>query len=314
MRTAAIALIVVCTTESNGQWHSLSTEFTGNYSSITWGVIERAGLRSGWNSIPNPSGTSSTEMHVLTAIAFPLGDVTETSTLGLGLEIPYVRNRYTGAGSQVIVRSGFDDLILAGKYSFTLEDESGLSQLLQLRSTRVAVLGKLKLPTAHAGQGSAESAMELSHASAGNGSVGFGLGFAFNTETGDACMIHGHALYWFSLPGNTYRMGNSAMYELSVLVPPLRLEAEPVCTVVPHVGVMGMNAASDARMNSTAQNTGADAYVAVVGIQSLWKYIDVVGSLWMFDLSYRFAIAQRVNGVQLGYGSSAVCTARLYVR
>ena len=150
----------------------------------------------------------------------------------------------------------------------------------------------------------------------GSGSTDYAFGFAFLTETEKYFMIHGHAMYWLNSPRRTngYKVGNHFDYELAFLLAVLPIEAGPVGTFLPYVGVKGMHSARDEMDGMKINDSGGDVAAFSIGVQSLWNYVAGIGTFLMFDASYQFSVMQRVNGVQMGYGSAFSAGVRVYVK
>ncbi len=311
---AVIVLVALGFGELCAQWHVTSSEAVGNYSSVFWGMANRSGLRSGWDAIPDSMGSKSSELLLLTTVLVPIaGDITESSTFALGMEIPYASKRLTEDG-QDISRTGIGDVAFLAKYGFTIYDESASEQ--QSFKARVDLIGKIKFPSGESQSKDAQGVALPHHMQLGSGSTDYAFGFAFLTETQKWFMIHGHAIYWLNSPRRTngYKAGNNLSYELAFLLAVLPIDAEPVGTFLPYVGLKGMHSARDEMGGMKIKDSGGDVAALSIGVQSLWNYIAGIGTFLMFDASYHLPVVQRVNGVQMGYGSGFSAGARVYVK
>ncbi len=309
-----IVLVALGFGELCAQWHVTSSEAVGNYSSVFWGMANRSGLRSGWDAIPDTMESKSSELMLLTTVLVPIaGDITESSTFALGMEIPYASKRLTEDGQDISL-TGIGDVAFLAKYGFTIYEESASEQ--QSFKARVDLIGKIKFPSGESQSKDAQRVVLPHHVQLGSGSTDYAFGFAFLTETEKYFMIHGHAMYWLNSPRRTngYKVGNHFDYELAFLLAVLPIEAGPVGTFLPYVGVKGMHSARDNMDGMPVENSGADVVALSIGIQSLWNYVSSIGTFYMFDVSYQLPVVQRVNGVQMGYASAFSAGIRVYVK
>ncbi len=292
------------------QWHVTSSEAVGNYSSVFLGAANRSGLRSGWKAIPDKAGNRSSELMLLTTVLVPLaGDITESSTFAIGTEIPYATKRSTENG-QERASSGISDIAFLAKYGFTIYEESDSSPF----KARVDLIGKIKVATGESDEKDAQGIHVPHHLKLGSGSTDYAFGFAFLTETQKWFMIHGHAMYWLNTSAHEHKAGNNFSYEVAFLLAALPVDAEPVGTFLPYVGLKGMHSARDEMNGMKINDSGGDVAALSIGVQSLWNYVAGIGTFLMFDASYQFPVMQRVNGVQMGYGSAFSAGVRVYVK
>lgn len=305
----ATLVLIFGVAESLAQSPHTASEFPGSYSGIFLGTMNRVGLRSGWSAIPDTSGSKSSELALLTSVFLPVaGDITESSTFGVGLEIPYSRTKLSQKNEQHVSRAGINELTLLTKFGFTIYEE------LEHRSlkAKVDIIGKIKFPI-DGNESERPEGMTVPH-QAGSSATNFALGFAFHTETEKYFMIHGHALHWINTASHQNRTGNQFDYGLAFLLAILPIDAGPLGTFLPSVGVSGMHAAMG-RMNGTViENSGGEVAMLTLGTQSLWNYIATIGTFVMFDASYHLPILQRLNGIQRGYGSAFNIGLRVYVK
>ncbi len=302
-----IVLVALGFGELCAQWHVTSSEKAGNYSSVFLGMANRLGLRSGWKAIPDKAGNRSSELMLLTTVLVPLaGDITESSTFAIGTEIPYATKRLTENG-QERTSSGISDVTFLAKYGFTIYEES-------LFKARVDLIGRIKFPSGKSQSIDAQGFHVPHHLKLGSGSTDYAFGFAFLTETQEWFMIHGHAMYWLNTSAHEHKAGNNFNYEVAFLLAALPVDAEPIGTFLPYLGLKGMHSARDEMDGMRINDSGGDVAALSIGVQSLWNYIAGIGTFLMFDASYQFPVMQRVNGVQMGYGSAFSAGVRVYVK
>lgn len=297
------------------QWHITSSEVTGNYSGVLVGMANRAGLRSGWNSIADTVGSEFFELDLLAVVLIPVsGNITESSTLALGLEVPYVSKRLVQTTGQRVANSGIGDARLVGKYGFTIYKEFSFASRRRLLKAKVDFIAKLKLPSGKSRATDIQGIALPHYVQLGTGSTDYAVGFAFLTETEKYWMIHGHAMYWLNTSANGHKEGNNFNYELRFLLVTLNIPAGPLGAFLPSIGVRGMHAAKDEGDGMRMGNSGGDVMALSVGLQSLWGYVEGIGTFLMFDASYQLPFVQRLNGVQAGYGSSLNAGVRVYLK
>lgn len=305
---AGIAGLLIGFSELPAQGHISLGEMPGDYSGQFFGLASRSGLRSGWNSIPDTAGSRISELVAITTVCIPVsGDITESATFAVGLEIPYSRKTFTKGGEQEISHSGVGDISITGKYGFTLYSEMTSGWL--PHKAKIELIGKIKLPT-----GRTAGAQDVAHLQSGSGSTDFSLGTAFLTEAGQYFMIHGHAMYRMNTSANAYRMGNTLTYELSCIPAPLALNVEPLGTFLPRLGVMGTHSLRDEMEGQEMINSGSDVLALSFGMLSLWNYVESFGTFWMVEASYQLPILQHVNGVQPGDNPHFIAGIRVFVR
>lgn len=313
-RTVAV-FVVAGASVLSAQHHIASSEAAGNYSGIFVGMVSKSGLRNGWSSVPDTVGARSTERMVLATVFVPVaGDIVESSTFAVGVEIPYLSKKFEQDPNEEMSHSGVGDISMVGKYGFTFHEEVGNgSQQCSLKG-RADVVGKIKFPIAEHARLTDQRSPTGHELQLGSGSKDYALGFAFLTETQKYFMVHGHAMYWINAVANGAKEGNSIDYELMFLVASLPLEVEPAGTFVPALGVQGIHTARDKMNDVVMENSGSDAILLSIGIQSLWNYLPGCHTFFMVDAAYRAPLLQRVNGVQLGYSSSFSVGIRIYVK
>jgi hypothetical protein len=310
---AAVVSTMFAVSELHAQSHAVSSEAAGNYSGEFFGLAGTSGLRNGRNEIPDTIGSKNSEMVLLSTLYVPVsGDITESSTFAVGVEIPYSRRIHTEHGRQQISHTGIGDIVVAGKYGFTLYDESPSRWV--PRKAKIDLIGKVKFPTGEDHTTDAQGIELPLHLQLGSGSTDVALGVAFLTETEKYFMIHGHALYWMNTSANNRKMGNAINYEVSFILAALAASVEPVGTFLPKIGVMGMHNSMDEMNGMVMNNSGSDVQALSIGVQSLWSYVQTIGSFWMIDASYQLPIFQRMTGVQPGYMPSFSLGLRIFVK
>jgi len=303
---------LMCVNDTHAQWHLASSEAVGNYSSVFLGMASRSGLRSGWEAIPDNAEDRSSELMLLTTVLVPIaGDITESPTFAIGMETSYANKRLTENG-QDLARSGIGDVAFLAKYGFTIYEESESEQ--SPFKARVDLIGKMKVPTAESDETDAQGIHVPHHLKLGSGSTDYAFGFAFLTETQKWFMIHGHALYWLNTTAHEHKVGNNLSYELAFMLAALPIDAEPVGTFLPYVGLKGMHSARDEMNGVKMKSSGGDVVALSIGLQSLWNYVEGIGTFLLFDASYQLPVMQRVNGVQMGYSSAFNAGVRVYVK
>lgn len=306
-------IIIFVMSELHAQWHVVSSEVAGNYSGEFFGLASTSGLRSGRDEIPDTIGSKNSEMVLLSTLYMPVsGDITESSTFAVGVEIPYSQRTHTEHGRQQISHAGIGDIAVAGKYGFTLYGESPSRWV--PRKAKIDLIGKVKFPTGESHSRDAQGIELPLHLQLGSGSTDVALGVAFLTETEKYFMIHGHAVYWMNTSANGRKMGNAINYEVSFILAALAASVEPVGTFLPKVGVTGMHNSTDEMNGMVMDNSGGDAQMLSIGVQSLWSYVQTIGTFWMIDASYQLPVSQRMNGVQPGYMPSFSLGLRIYVK
>jgi hypothetical protein len=316
--SAIILIVTLGVHEVYAQRHITSSDVAGNYSGIFFGTATRSGLRSGWDTIPDTMESRSSEFMLLSTVFVPVaGDITESPTFALGLEIPYSSKRLTQNGQQSAIggsRAGIGDIALVAKYGFTVYEEFELASEQRLLKARVDLIGKIKFPSGESHSNDAQGIVLPHHLQLGSGSTDYALGFAFLTETEKYFMIHGHAMYWLNMSANGYKAGNNFNYEIAFILATLPIDAEPVGTFLPYIGVKGMHSTRDEMDGMEINNSGGDVAALSIGVQSLWVYIQSIGTFLMVDASYQLPFVQRLNGVQMGYGASFNAGVRVYVK
>ena len=314
-RFTIIVFILVCADALSAQHQSVVSETVGNYSGIHLGMLSRSGLRSGWNSIPDTMGARSSDFVLLATVLVPVaGDITESPTFALGLEIPYLSKQFVQHSRQASSQIGIGDINVVGRYGFTFYKESETTGRRHALKGRADLIGKIKLPHIEDGRMNGQGDVDQVHLQLGSGSADGAFGFAFLTETENYFMVHGHAMYWLHTMTEGKKAGNSLDYELLLLLATLPLPVEPVGTFLPALGIKGMHRARDKSEGALMEDSGGDALTLSIGIQSLWNYLPVWGTFFMVEASYHKPVVQRVNGVQMGYGSSFSIGTRIYIK
>jgi hypothetical protein len=304
---------MMCVSELHSQGHTAMSEMAGNYSGEFFDLTSRSGLRSGWNAIRDTLEGNRSEMTWLSTIYIPVsGDITESPTFAVGAEIPFSWIAFTEIGLPKMSRSGLGDVALTGKYEFAVYSESTSTWL--PRKAKIDFIGKIKFPTGDTHGIDARGLASPDDLQLGGGSTDFAVGVAFLTETEEYFMVHGHVLYWINTPADHDKMGNTFNYELSFIPVPLSVSLEPLGTFLPKLGISGMHSEPDDMNGDKVENSGGDVIALSVGVLSLWSYLPAIGTFWMVDASYQLPILQRLNSVQIGYGSSITAGLRIFVK
>jgi hypothetical protein len=121
-------------------------------------------------------------------------------------------------------------------------------------------------------------------------------------------------MYWLNTPANGYKAGNGLNYELGFLLATLPIGSASIGTLLPYFGVKGMHSARTEMDGMKIANSGGNVVAISIGLQSLWWYINSIGTFLMFDASYQLPVVQRLNGAQMEYGSAFTAGVRVYVK
>ena len=207
-----------------------------------------------------------------------------------GIPVLHKRMAFTEGGERhELTNSGFGDLFVLAKYLFLQKDAPG-------KTTRMAVLGRVKFPTGRDDETDAQGNKLPRPLQLGTGSVDYSAGVAV-THIVRRIGLNADLIYNFNTEANNFAFGDTLKYDfaLGYRVSPRRYETYSTKQWNAYLELNGEFARSNKLNGVRLPDSGGNVAFLSPGIQF------IPFSTFLMEASLRIPVIQNLNGTQLKF-------------